>query len=131
MTYDRHNSPNKLYKDPRKGKLMGVCAGLSDYTGIKATYIRIALVVGAVFGFFFWILIGYLILGLALEPKPAGLYADPEEERFWRDVRTRPQATAADLRRRFRDIDDRIQRMESYVTSKRFKLDRELRDLEG
>jgi len=130
MTHDRQPSHNKLYKDPKNGKLMGVCAGLADYTGIKVTYIRIALVVGAIFGFFFWILIGYLILGFVLEPKPEGLYADPEEERFWREVRTRPQATSADLRRRFRDIDERIRRMESYVTSKRFKLDRELRDLE-
>ncbi|GEQ97232.1 hypothetical protein JCM17844_08690 [Iodidimonas gelatinilytica] len=30
-------SPNKLYKDPANGKIMGVCAGLADYTGIKAT----------------------------------------------------------------------------------------------
>jgi len=131
MTHDRHASPNKLYKDPRNGKLMGVCAGLADYTGVKANYIRIALVLGAIFGFFIWIVIGYIILGFVLEPKPAGLYADPEEERFWRDVRTRPQATSADLRRRFRDIDERIRRMESYVTSNRFKLDREIKDLEG
>lgn len=130
MTGNRHPSPSKLYKDPRRGKLMGVCAGLADYTGVKASYIRLALVLGAIFGFFVWIVIGYLILGFVLEPKPEGLYADAEEERFWRDVRTRPQATSADLRRRFRDIDERIRRMESYVTSKRFKLDRELKDLE-
>lgn len=130
MTRDRQPSPSKLYKDPKNGKLMGVCAGLGDYTGIKPNYIRIALVLGAIFGFFFWILIGYLILGFVLEPKPEGLYADAEEERFWRGVRTRPQATSAELRRRFRDIDERIRRMESYVTSKRFSLDRELRDLE-
>jgi len=130
MTRETHPSPNKLYKDPAHGKLMGVCAGLADYTGIKANYIRIALVIGALIGFFVWIVIGYVILGAVLDPKPRDLYTDPDEERFWRDVRTRPQATAVDLRRRFRSIDDRIQRMESYVTSQRFKLDRELKDLE-
>jgi len=130
MTAERHANPNKLYKDPAGGKVMGVCAGLADYTGIKANYIRIALVVGALVGFFVWIVIGYAILAAVLEPKPADLYTDVEEERFWRDVRTRPQSTAAELRRRFREIDERIQRMESYMTSQRFKLDRELKDLE-
>lgn len=131
MTVNRRANPNTLYKDPKNGKLMGVCAGLADYTGVKTNYIRLALVLGAVFGFFVWIVIGYLILGFVLEPKPEGLYADAEEECFWREVRKRPQATSADLRRRFRDIDERVRRMESYVTSKRFKLDRELKDLEG
>ena len=28
-------SPNKLYRDPVKGKVMGVCAGVADYFGVE------------------------------------------------------------------------------------------------
>lgn len=123
-------SPNKLYKDPKNGKIMGVCAGLADYTGVKANIIRVLLVIGCVFGWFLPLVPVYFILGFVLDPRPADLYRDPEEEQFWRSVRTRPDSTAVDLKRRFRDIDKRIQKMESYMTSKRFRLDRELKGLE-
>jgi len=123
-------NPNKLYKDPRKGKLMGVAAGLADYSGVNANLIRIALVIGSLLGWFLPLIIIYIVLGVVLEAKPADLYENEEEEQFWRGVRTRPDYTAVELRKRFRRIDERIQKMESYITSKRFRLDRELRDLE-
>ncbi|RMD88493.1 MAG: envelope stress response membrane protein PspC [Alphaproteobacteria bacterium] len=123
-------SPNKLYKDPDNGKIMGVCAGLADYTGIKANVIRCVLVIGCLFGWFLPLVPVYFILGFVLDPKPKGLYRDAEEERFWRDVRIRPDYTAVDMKRRFRAIDRRLQGLESYITSKRFGLDRDLRNLE-
>lgn len=123
-------NPNKLYKDPRKGKLMGVAAGLADYSGVNANLIRIALVIGSLLGWFLPLLIIYIVLGVALEARPTDLYENEDEERFWRGVRTRPDHTAVELRKRFRRIDERLQTMESYITSKRFRLDRDLRDLE-
>jgi phage shock protein C len=35
-------SPNRLYKDPEKGMLMGVCAGIADYFGVAPAGVRIA-----------------------------------------------------------------------------------------
>lgn len=123
-------NPNKLYKHPRKGKLMGVAAGLADYSGVNANLIRVALVIGSLLGWFLPLIIIYIVLGVVLEAKPADLYENEAEEQFWRGVRTRPDYTAVELRKRFRRIDERLQTMESYITSKRFRLDRELRDLE-
>ncbi len=123
-------SPNKLYKDPRNGKIMGVCAGVADYTGIKVTIIRIAFIIGCFIGWFPALLILYFVMGFVLDAKPADLYKDEEEESFWRTARTRPDYTATNLSKRFKSIDKRIQSMERYMTSKRFKLDRDLRGLE-
>lgn len=123
-------SPNKLYKDPKNGKILGICAGLADYSGIKANILRAALVIGSVIGWFGPLLVGYIVLYFVLDEKPKDLYANEEEERFWRTARTHPDVMAVDLKKRFRSIDRRIQSMESYLTSKRFKLDRELRSLE-
>ncbi|MEM1196968.1 MAG: PspC domain-containing protein, partial [Pseudomonadota bacterium] len=36
------NSPRtKLYRDKHNGKIMGVCAGVAEYTGIDAIWVRL------------------------------------------------------------------------------------------
>lgn len=123
------NSPTRLYKDTRDAKWMGVCAGIADYTGMTTTSVRILTVVATLFSGIWPGLFVYIILGFILEAKPDDLYADEKEEEFWRNTRKAPDYSAADMRRRFRDIERRTSEMEAYMTSKRFKLDRELDSL--
>ena len=52
--------------------------------------------------------------------------ADPVE----RQVRSNPHDTLSNVRYRFRDLDVRLQRLEKYVTSNRYKLEREFDKLE-
>ena len=125
-----YESKTQMYRDPRRAKLMGVCAGAADYFDLNVTFVRILFflatgVTGVWPGLFL-----YFFLGFALKPKPRDLYKDRDEEALWRRARTQPDYSAADLRRRFRDLEKRTSEMENEVTSKRFKLDRELRDLE-
>ena len=47
----------------RDGKIMGVSAGIADWTGMPSTFVRIAFVLGALFGFGTAALI-YLAIGL-------------------------------------------------------------------
>jgi len=51
---------------------------------------------------------------------------DPE---FRKAVRSAPAQTLGDVRRRFQSLDGRLARLERYVTSSRFKLDQEFRNL--
>lgn len=124
----RYN-PNRLYRDKRNAILMGVCAGIADYFDIKVGVIRFLAVLALLFtgG---WAIIPYVIMGFALDPKPAVLYEQPLEDEFWRNARTKPDYTSADLRRRFDEVERRTRDLEAYITSKRFRLDRELRGLE-
>lgn len=124
----RYN-PNRLYRDTRNARVMGVCAGIADYFGVKVGVIRFLTILAMIFtgG---WAIIPYLVMGFALDPKPALLYERPEEDEFWRGARTRPDYTSADLRRRFDEAERRTRDLEAYITSKRFRLDRELRGLE-
>lgn len=122
--------PTKLYKDPHNGKCMGVCAGIADYLDIKVGVIRFLTVVGALVTGIWFFVIAYFILGFVLDARPRDLYEDEHEEEFWKQTRKSPDYTAAELRRRFRDIERRTSDMEAYMTSKRFRLERELRDLE-
>ena len=129
--YHNRRRPSGLYRDPANGMVMGVCAGVADYLGIRRGPTRVLTVLAMLFTGVWPILIGYFIMGFVLEERPEDLYEDEQEEEFWREVRVRPDYTMVDLKRRFRDIEKRTQDMEAYVTSKRFRLERELRDLES
>lgn len=56
--------PAKSFRlDRSDGKLMGVCAGIANYLGVDALWVRIAFVAGALLGFGSFILI-YLAIAL-------------------------------------------------------------------
>jgi len=123
-------SPNKLYKDGQNGKIAGVCAGLGDYFGIQPNLIRAVVILTCIFGFFPPVVVVYVVLAFVLDEKPSHLRDNPKEDEFWRDVRIRPDYTAFDLKRRFQEIEKRTRKLEAYITSRRYRLQRELRELE-
>lgn len=125
---DRRQSPNRLYRDRRRGKLLGVCAGIADYFGFNRTVVRLAAVFGLVL-FTVPTVIAYIAAGLLVPVQPRDMYANADEEVFWREVRTEPGGTARTLRHKFRDQDRRLAAIEAYVTSSEFKLNRDIADL--
>lgn len=121
-------SRNKLYRDPKNGMIRGVCAGIADYFGISVGIVRVAAVAG-VFFFSLPVVIGYLIMGFALNPKPDGLYKSSDEEVFWRRTRVDPSRTVSEIQHKFREVERRIRDAEAYVTSSEFKLNRDFKEL--
>jgi phage shock protein C len=121
--------PTGLYRDPARGKIAGVCAGLGDYFGVRVGGVRIALVLFSLFGFFGPVLVGYIVLAVLLKPKPAHLFRDSDDEAFWRSVVRRPADTVSGLARRFRDLDNRLIKMEHRITSPDEALRARFRDL--
>lgn len=124
-----HWSAQRFYRDRRNGKVMGVCAGIADYFGWNVTVIRILAII-ALFWFMPATLLVYFVLGFLLPVKPDKLYDWDTDDEYWRSVRRSAASTFSDLRHRFREFDMRMQRMETYVTSRQYDLDREFRDLE-
>lgn len=123
------NSPRTtLYRDRVHAKLMGVCAGIADYTGVNALWIRL----GALFlipmtsGM---VIPAYFIAGLLLSKKPPHLYVDAEEQKYWQRVRQSPKRTAREIRARFRDIDRRLADVETYYVSSNPRLSAEIERL--
>ena len=112
MTSER----TRFYRDKQNAKLMGVCSGLEDYTGINAIWWRLAFIILTMatgFG-----IPAYFALGLLSSKKPPHLYVDQDEQKYWQRVRQSPKRTAREIRARFRDIDRRLAEVESfYVTS--------------
>ncbi|HEX4504273.1 MAG TPA: envelope stress response membrane protein PspC [Alphaproteobacteria bacterium] len=109
--------PTGLYRDPKNGKIAGVCAGLAAYFGVKVGGLRVALILLSVFGFFGPVVVAYIVLAVLLHPKPAHLFKDSDDEAFWRSVVRRPADTVSGLSRRFRELDQRMAKLERQVTS--------------
>ena len=130
MNDTRGPGPRRLCKDPRNKFVSGVCAGIADYFGFDVTITRLIVVAG-LFLFLPTTLIAYVLLAILLPAKPAvdSDDRDPRSEQLQRSVRSSPHATLDSVRHRFRELDGRLQRLEKYVTSKRFALDREFEAL--
>jgi phage shock protein C len=124
------NCPPGLFRDPEHGKIAGVCAGLGAYFEVRPKFIRLAMIMGSVFGLFIPIMFGYVLLTLLL-PTPSS-----SEERFsgagaegvmWRGRGTGERIDA--LKDRFRALDRRLAAIEMQVTSEEFQLRQKFREL--
>jgi len=121
----RRTNPHRLFRDPGNGMLAGVCAGLADYFGFNLKGLRVLAAIGAVI-FAPFVITSYVILAILLPKRPVEERPDKAREDFWRSVSNAPSDTFSSVRHRFRELDLRLQRMEAFVTSKEFEIDREL-----
>ncbi|GAA4042059.1 envelope stress response membrane protein PspC [Sphingomonas rosea] len=119
----------RFYKDKRNGKVMGVCAGIADYTGVDVAVVRILMFL-ALWLSGFSILPVYFIAGWIAEDRPRELMNDsPEDQRFWQQVRASPTRTAREIRASMKAIDRRLADVESYVLTSNRSLAREIDEL--
>jgi len=122
-------SRTKFYLDKKNGKVMGVCAGIADYTGFDVTIVRIMMVAAILLGGGSLIPV-YFIAGWIADDQPRELAIETrEDQKFWQGVRQSPARTARDIGSRMRDIDRRLADIESYVTSENRSLAREIEQL--
>ena len=113
-----------LYRDKQNGKLLGVCAGIADYTGVNVLWVRLAALIFAfATGFGFPL---YIVAAMLMGKKPPHLYVDAQEQRYWQRVRQSPQRTAREIRARFRDVDRRLAEVENYYVSSNPRLSAEI-----
>ena len=116
-----------FYRNADRAILGGVCAGLADYFGFNLRVTRLLALI-AFFVAMPMTVLAYLA-AVFLIPARTTRHEQPRDPEIHRKVRSSPMQTAADLRRRFRSLDRRLARMEQYVTSSRYELDREFRNL--
>lgn len=125
------NTPRTtLYRDKANAKLLGVCSGIADYTGVGVLWIRLALFlslfVPIINGITFF---GYILTVLFLPKKPPHLYAEPAEQKYWQGVRQSPKRTAREIRARMKDIDRRLADVENFYVSNNPRLTAEIEQL--
>lgn len=107
----------KFEVDRANGKIAGVCAGVANLTGWDVTIVRVGLVLLTLTIAFPWSLIAYAVAAIAGRKKRAGAPASlrsPSRE---------------ETRERVRNLDLRMQAIETYVTSSNSQLAREIEEL--
>jgi phage shock protein C len=126
-THDR-----RFYRSTDRALLGGVCAGFADYFGFNLRVTRL-LVVIAFFVAMPMTIISYLAV-VFLVPADSSRQVIRNDRKRWRRARsgrekTAPLPTVSDVRRRCQSLDKRMAHLEKYVTSSRYNLDREFRNL--
>lgn len=107
----------KFAVDREEGKFLGVCAGIANRTGVDVTVIRVALVLVTLLGAFPWTVIAYFaaaLIGSRARASEGGYRRIPARE---------------ESRERMRNLDLRMQAIETYVTSSNHRLAREIEEL--
>ncbi|NMW32087.1 envelope stress response membrane protein PspC [Altererythrobacter sp. RZ02] len=117
-----------LYRDKQNAKLMGVCSGIADYTGVNSLWIRLGFL-ALLFTVAPILLPAYFIAGMLLNKKPPHLYVDQQEQKYWQRVRQSPTRTAREIRSQMRDIDRRLADVETFYVSSNPRLNAEIERL--
>ena len=73
----------RFYRDPERGVILGVCAGLADYFELPVWAARITALVCLWF-FPAPAVAGYLVAALLMPTKPLRFYGHGGEKTFWR-----------------------------------------------
>ncbi|MEM7611258.1 MAG: envelope stress response membrane protein PspC [Pseudomonadota bacterium] len=129
MTARYDYGERRFFRDTRNGKVSGVCAGIADYFGFSVTVTRVLAVFALIFGTAVTLFM-YFGLTLLIPAKPtAPEQPRPEQRAFRHSLRAAPRATMTDVKRSLLRIDTRLAKLERYVTSPRYNLDREIREL--
>lgn len=120
----------RLYRDPRQGRIGGVCAGLADYLGLEVWVVRLVAVMGLLFGFGITFLL-YMVAWLMLDKRPADLPPASGagiKQHTWQQGSS-PASALDEASQRLAAMERRLQQMERCVTSSAYRVRREMRGL--
>ncbi|WP_374655651.1 PspC domain-containing protein [Dongia sp.] len=122
---------NGLRRIPEKGRISGICAGIARHWGVNLRWVRIFAVVALIFAPMFT-LIAYGLGTFFLKPvdeAPVAPKAAAKDD--WATGDLPPDLSFPNLRRKFRELEERAGAMETQVTSQEFHLRRDFRQMGG
>ncbi|MFQ3235329.1 MAG: phage shock protein C [Paraglaciecola sp.] len=147
----------ELTRDPERGKIAGVCAGLAEYFGIELWLIRILVLTAFFLSAGTFIFVSYIAAWFILEKKTSikhsshssfkrhnsrfqdagkdgqNVTEDEDEKvkvksKVWESGEP-PKQAFADIKQRFARNEERLRKIETYVTSSEYQLNREINNL--
>jgi phage shock protein C len=128
----------KLYRDPRHGRVAGVCAGLARYFGVEAWVVRVLAVTGVIFMSSI-VIPAYVIAWIVVPEMPRSDETPPEPgERTDHSpvapelgARLAPRHSLRNVQSTLDQVELKLRLMESHVTSGQYELQRELRKIDS
>ena len=125
----------RLHKDTRRGLyrsrngvIFGVCRGVAEFFDFSVFWAR-AIAVALLFVTGLWPIVGiYILAALLMKPEPV-IPIETDAEREFYDSYTRSRQGAAQrIKRRYKNLERRIHRMEHVVTSPEFDWNNRLKN---
>jgi phage shock protein C len=110
---------NGLYRS-RDGVILGVCRGFAEYFDLRVFWVRAIAVILLLFSGFWPIMGLYFIAALMMKPEPAIPIRTDEEQEFYNSYIFSRKGATDRLRRRYENLERRIQRLEHSVTAREF-----------
>lgn len=83
-----------LYRDPQRGKIAGICAGLAEYFGVETWIVRLLAISGLIFAGFITFT-AYIAAWFLLDKKPVTLYS--QEDADFAEVRMKARSWQAGI----------------------------------
>ena len=114
-----------LYRS-RNGVVLGVCRGIAEYFDFSVFWTRAIVIIVLFFSGFWPIMALYFIAALLMKPEPVIPIESDDQQEFYDSYMYSRKGAIDRLKRRYENLERRIQRMEHTVTAKDFDWDRRL-----
>ena len=108
-----------LYRS-RRGLFMGVCRGIAEHFHFSVFWMRVIVFALFLFTGFWPVGVMYIVAGLLLRLEPVIPLENETDQEFYHTYTSSRSAAIQRIKRKFENIDRRIQRMEHTVTSREF-----------
>jgi len=123
----------QLYRDPKNGKIAGICAGLAEYFNTEVWVIRVIFVSLFLFSAGFFATLAYIAAYFILDELPEkrewqqSIYQKTHiKQKAWQAGQT-PKDILANIDAELTKAEHDIEQLEGYVTSFAFKMAREFK----
>jgi phage shock protein C len=110
------SSRNGIYRS-RSGIILGVCKGLAEHFDFSVFWARIIAIFFLIVAGFLPAIGLYLLAALLMKPEPVIPIKDAGEKEFYDSYTYSRQGAVQRLKRRYENLQRRIQQMEHIVTS--------------
>jgi len=114
-----------LYRS-RNGVILGVCRGIAECFDFSVFWTRAIVLILFLFTGFWPIMALYFIAALIMKPEPVIPIQTDDQQEFYNSYVYSRKGAIDRLKRRYDNIERRIQRMEHTVTTREFDWDRRL-----
>ena len=116
MTKHTRSHRNGIYRS-RSGLILGVCKGLAEHFDFSVFWTRVIVLIFLFVAGILPALGLYLLAALLMKPEPVIPLKNSAEKEFYDSYTYSRQGAVERLKRRFENLQRRIQRMEHIVTS--------------
>jgi phage shock protein C len=114
-----------LYRS-RNGLVLGVCRGIAEHFDFSVFWARAIVLILLFFSGLWPIMALYFIAALLMKPEPVIPIEGDDQQEFYNSYIYSRKGAIDRLKRRYGNLERRIQRMEHTVTTKEFDWDRRL-----